>query len=58
MARNQLLGMAAQSPVLVGVRPNSVEDALQYLLDIDREKVRVSGLAISDVNSTLSTAWG
>lgn len=57
-ARNQLLGMAAQSSVLVGVRPNGVEDAPQYLLDIDREKVRVLGLAISDVNSTLSTAWG
>ena len=37
-ARNQLLGEAAKSPVLRGVRPNGIEDAPQYQLDIDREK--------------------
>ncbi len=57
-ARNQLLGEAAQSPVLARVRPNGIEDAPQYQLDIDREKARALGVAIADINSTLSTAWG
>ncbi len=34
-ARNQLLGMAAQSPVLAGVRPNGQEDMPELKLDID-----------------------
>jgi multidrug efflux pump len=57
-ARNQLLGEAAQSPILRGVRPNGIEDAPQYQLDIDREKARALGVAVSDINSTLATAWG
>jgi len=57
-ARNQLLGEAAKSPVLQGVRPNGIEDAPQYQLDIDREKARALGVAVSDINSTLATAWG
>ncbi len=57
-ARNQLLGEAAQSPVLARVRPNGIEDAPQYQLDIDREKARALGVAIADINSTLATAWG
>ncbi|MDT4835613.1 Multidrug/solvent efflux pump membrane transporter MepB [compost metagenome] len=57
-ARNQLLGEAAKSPILRGVRPNGIEDAPQYQLDIDREKARALGVAVSDINSTLATAWG
>jgi hydrophobe/amphiphile efflux-1 (HAE1) family protein len=57
-ARNQLLGMAAQDPRLTGVRPNGMEDVAVFHIDIDYEKVRALGLSISDVNSTLSTAWG
>ncbi|MEO8308440.1 MAG: efflux RND transporter permease subunit [Pseudomonadota bacterium] len=57
-ARNQLLGMAAQNPVLAGVRPNGVEDAPQFKLDIDREKASALGVSIADINQTLSTAWG
>ncbi|WP_454690021.1 efflux RND transporter permease subunit [Achromobacter aloeverae] len=57
-ARNQLLGEAMQSKILAGVRPNGVEDAPQYQLNIDREKAQVLGLSISDIDSTLSTAWG
>jgi multidrug efflux pump len=37
-ARNQLLGEAAKDPRLANVRPNGVEDAPQFKLDIDREK--------------------
>ena len=37
-ARNQLLGMAMQSNVLTGVRPDGLEDAPQLQIDIDRDK--------------------
>ncbi|WP_459618347.1 efflux RND transporter permease subunit [Bordetella sp. 2513F-2] len=57
-ARNQLLGMAAQSPVLAGVRPNSTEDAPQYKLEIDREKASALGVSIAEIHTTLSAAWG
>ncbi|MDO6683739.1 MULTISPECIES: efflux RND transporter permease subunit [unclassified Oceanobacter] len=57
-ARNMLLGMAAQDPRLVRVRPNGMEDVPVFHVDIDYEKVKTLGLSVSDVNSTLSTAWG
>ena len=57
-ARNQLLGMAAQNPMLVGVRPNGQDDEPQYQLDIDQEKAGALGLSVADINSTLSAAWG
>ncbi|MGA1859541.1 efflux RND transporter permease subunit [Azospirillum sp. 11R-A] len=57
-ARNQLLGAAAQNPKLVGVRPNGLEDTPQFKLDIDREKASALGLSLSDINTTLSAAWG
>ena len=57
-ARNMLLGMAAQSPVLAGVRPNGQEDKPELELDIDLAKAEALGLKQSDINSTLSTAWG
>ena len=57
-ARNQLLGMAAQSRLLAYVRPNGEEDAPQFRLDIDRDKVGALGLSMADVNQTLSLAWG
>ncbi|MBR9972227.1 efflux RND transporter permease subunit [Magnetospirillum sulfuroxidans] len=57
-ARNQLLGMAAQSPVLVGVRPNGLDDTPQFRIDIDRHKASALGLSLADINTTLSAAWG
>ncbi|MDQ2639954.1 MAG: efflux RND transporter permease subunit [Pseudomonadota bacterium] len=57
-ARNQLIGMAAQNPMLAGVRPNGVEDAPQLKLNIDREKASALGIPITDINQTLSAAWG
>ena len=56
-ARNQLLGEAGKNPMLVGVRPNGVEDAPQFRLDIDREKASALGVPITDINQTLATAW-
>ena len=57
-ARNQMLGMAAQSKVLSGVRPNGLEDAPQLQIDIDRDKAAAQGVSFSAVNSVLSTSLG
>ncbi len=57
-ARNQLLGMAAKNPVLAGVRPNGQEDTPQLKLDIDLVKATAMGVSQTDINQTLSTAWG
>lgn len=58
-ARNQLLGMVAQHPdVLVGVRPNGLEDTPQFKLIVDQEKAKALGVSITTINSTLSTALG
>ncbi len=57
-ARNQLLGLAGQSPILAGVRPNGLNDEAQFRLLVDWERASALGLSITDVNTTLSTAWG
>ncbi|MFG6413557.1 efflux RND transporter permease subunit [Roseateles sp. DC23W] len=57
-ARNQFLGMAAQDPTLVAVRPNGLEDAPQLRLDVDTAKAGALGLSVADINTLLSTAWG
>lgn len=58
-ARNQLLGMAAQHPdLLVGVRPNGLEDTPQFKIEVDQEKAQALGVSITDINTTLSSAWG
>jgi len=56
-ARNQFLGMAAQEPRLVGVRPNGQEDTPQFKLDIDHQKSAALGVSLDDVNSIFNTAW-
>ncbi len=57
-ARNQLLGMAAQSDQVAGVRPNGQEDAPQLKVNINQEQAAAYGLPLSAINSVLSTAWG
>jgi len=57
-ARNQLLGMAAQDKRLTGVRPNGLEDTPQYRIDVDQTKASALNLSLSDINDTLSAAWG
>ena len=57
-ARNQMLGMAAQSKVLAGVRPDGLEDAPQLQLDVDRDRAAALGVSFDSVNSVLSTALG
>lgn len=57
-ARNQLLGMAMQDPMLANLRPNGVEDSPQYEISIDRDKAMTLGVNVADINSTLSIAMG
>jgi multidrug efflux pump len=56
--RNQLLGMAAQDPALMGVRPNGMNDTAQFQVKIDYDRVLAQGLDIDDINDALSIAWG
>ncbi|MHC8321902.1 efflux RND transporter permease subunit EmhB [Pseudomonas sp. GB2N2] len=57
-ARNQFLGMAAQSKMLYQVRPNGLNDEPQYQLEIDDEKASALGITLTDINNTLSIALG
>ncbi|WP_020585263.1 efflux RND transporter permease subunit [Desulfobacter curvatus] len=57
-ARNQMLGMAAQNPKLVGVRPNGLSDVPQYKLHIDYEKAEALGVTTANITNVLQTAWG
>ncbi|MFX0543553.1 efflux RND transporter permease subunit [Roseovarius sp. S4756] len=56
-ARNQMLGMAAESPLIASARPNGLEDAAQFNLDIDWRRAGAMGVSATDVGSLLSTAW-
>jgi multidrug efflux pump len=57
-ARNQLLGLAGQSKVVAGVRPDGLEDAPQLQVDIDRDKANALGVSFDAINAALSTALG
>ena len=57
-ARNKFLELAAKSPILAGVRPNGLPDEPQYHLTIDDERARALGLSLTDINTTLSVAYG
>jgi multidrug efflux pump len=57
-ARNQLLGNASQNQSLTGTRPNGQDDTPQYSVSIDRDRASALGIDLSDIDATLSTAWG
>jgi len=48
-ALGQLLGKAAQDPALTAVRPNTLPDAPQLRLDVDRLQAQAMGLSVRDV---------
>jgi multidrug efflux pump len=50
--------MAAHDPNLVAVRPNGLDDEPEYKLDVDWEKASALGVSISDVNNSITGAWG
>jgi multidrug efflux pump len=57
-ARNQLLALAAKDPKLANVRYNGSEDAPQYRIDLDAQRIAALGLSQAEVNNTLAVAWG
>ena len=57
-ARNQMLGMAMQSKVLAGVRPDGLEDAPQLRLNIDRDKAAAQGVSFAAINNAISASLG
>ncbi|MBK6868930.1 MAG: efflux RND transporter permease subunit [Burkholderiales bacterium] len=57
-ARNQMLGMAMQSKVLAGVRPDGLEDAPQLQVDIDRDKAAAQGVSFAAINNAISASLG
>jgi len=57
-ARNQLLGLAAQNPLVAGVRPQGMEDTAQLKIDLDRDKAAALGVSLADINTTLEADFG
>ena len=57
-ARNQMLGMASQSKILAGVRPDGLEDAPQLQIDIDRDKANAQGVSFGAIGSAIGTTLG
>ena len=53
-ARNTLLAAAAKDPALTAVRPNTLEDAAQLQLDVDRVQAQSMGLSVSDIFNAIS----
>ncbi|MBY5775032.1 efflux RND transporter permease subunit [Rhizobium leguminosarum] len=57
-ARNQFLGLASQNNRVTGTRPNGQDDTPQYSISIDRSRASALGINLTDIDSTLATAWG
>ncbi|WP_223480145.1 MULTISPECIES: efflux RND transporter permease subunit [unclassified Pseudomonas] len=57
-ARNQFLRLASESKVLTAVRLNGLSDEPQYRLKIDDRRARAQGVSQTDINTTLSVAFG
>jgi len=52
-ALGQLLGKAGQNPALTAVRPNTLADAPQLKLDVDRTQAQAMGLSVGDIYSAI-----
>ena len=57
-ARNQLMGMAMQSKIITGMRPDGLEDAPQLQIDIDRDKANALGVSFDSIATVLGTQLG
>ncbi|WP_058969896.1 efflux RND transporter permease subunit [Type-D symbiont of Plautia stali] len=57
-ATHQLVDLANKDPHLTQVRMNGLEDEPQYQLEINDERASALGLSMTDINNTLSVAWG
>ncbi|MEO8551043.1 MAG: efflux RND transporter permease subunit [Kofleriaceae bacterium] len=57
-ARDQLLGLANQSPQLMAVRRGDLPETPQLKIDIDAAKAVALNLSPNDITNTLTAAWG
>jgi multidrug efflux pump len=57
-AKDKLLALANADSKLRGVRLTELPDVGTLRVDMDQQKLAALGLSQSDVNATLSTAWG
>jgi multidrug efflux pump len=57
-ARDRLVADASSDPLLEQVRLSELPDVASLKINIDEQRLAALGLSPSDVNSTLSTAWG
>ncbi len=57
-ARDRLIELANERPVLTAVRAEAQADAPQLRVEVDRIAARALGLTIRDINSTLAIAFG
>ncbi|CAN5236468.1 efflux RND transporter permease subunit [soil metagenome] len=57
-ARDKLLDLARNDPALTSVRLTELPNVATLKVDTDPLKLSALGLTQSDVNATLSTAWG
>ncbi|RAK58729.1 hydrophobe/amphiphile efflux-1 family RND transporter [Phenylobacterium hankyongense] len=57
-ARDKLLALARQDPALASVRLTELPDIATLKVTTDARKLAALGVSQSDVNATLSTAWG
>ncbi|MFC3714684.1 multidrug efflux RND transporter permease subunit [Luteimonas soli] len=53
-AMGALLGKASQDSTLTGVRPNTLADAPQLKLDVDRTQAQAMGLSVTDIYNAIS----
>jgi multidrug efflux pump len=57
-ARDKLLAAARADSTLASIRLTELPDVATLKVDIDQQKLSALGLTQTNVNSTLSTAWG
>jgi hydrophobe/amphiphile efflux-1 (HAE1) family protein len=57
-AKGQMLGMAANNPKLMQVRPQGLADAAQLKIELDQDKASALGVSLAEINSTMQTAFG
>lgn len=57
-AEDQLLALAAASPLLSGVMSEGLPDGMSIALNIDREKAQALGLRFDMISETIGTAIG
>ena len=57
-AQYQLLGIAAQDPRLMAVRPNSMADVPEYRIDVDWDKAGSLGVPITSIHNAISVSFG